>query len=151
MVAHSSSSSAVSRPAAASILFVFLAVSILCVLLPALEFISMIADIAEDQGKVVIDKGVYYLFGVGIALSFLLVDGFYNAILNRPISPAVSRLVSRISVGGLVLTLALPHLVHYSTEYVLENNRGYRACEKESAQWLFVRDIAYTQPGRCGD
>ncbi|WP_226703419.1 hypothetical protein [Microbulbifer elongatus] len=138
----------VSRPAAVLILSIFLAVAVVCMLLPVASFLEMAGQISGTADAVLINKGVFYLFGVGVALSGLLVDGSYNALLHRPVPESLKRQMGKVIFLGLVLVVILPSAIHYISAYVLEL-RGYIVCESASSQWLFVRDIVYTLPDAC--
>lgn len=137
-----------SRPAATVILMIFAAVAGTCIFLPTKSFLELISQISSEENTVLINKGVFYLLGVGVALSFLLVDGVYNSLMRRPIPKKIRKFVSAITFFGLGLVLMLPAAVHYISALVLEQ-RGYAVCDSASTQWLFVRDIVYTTPGIC--
>lgn len=138
-----------SKPLAALILFVFFLISAVCLWLPVSAFWSMMSEFQNHQPIVNINKGVYYLFGVGIAFLALLVDGVNNAILRRKISQKLAKYISRIALGGMAVMVLLPALVHYPVADSLERV-GYAICPEQSSQWLFVRTIVYALPGQCG-
>ncbi|MCA0893437.1 hypothetical protein [Microbulbifer agarilyticus] len=148
MVAKAEISQQTSRPAAAAILLVFFLVAGICLTLPIVAFYHMIVAIFQAEKTVLIDKGVYYLFGAGIAMSFLLLDGIYNSLISRPIPSKIKRVVGAAALLGLALIVILPTTVHRASAYILEQ-RGYEICEAASSQWLFVRDIVYTISGAC--
>ena len=148
MVEEAVTTPGVSRPVAALILLAFLAVAVTCMMLPAISFFEMIGRISSKANSILINKGVYYLFGGGLALSILLVDGVYNTLLRRKIPEKIKKIVSIIALSGLALVVTLPLAVHHLSAYVLEK-RDYEVCESASSQWLFVRDIVYTRPGVC--
>lgn len=110
----------------------------------------MIRSIISNSARVSIDKGVYYLFGAGIALLAMLPDGLYNAVLKHEKPSNIARWDTRGIIAGLVLILLLPQLVHYSSASYLEN-RGCLVCGEESRQWLVMRTIVYSLPGYCGN
>ncbi|WP_105102508.1 hypothetical protein [Microbulbifer pacificus] len=148
MVDRVVSTATVSRPAAAIILLIFSAVVVTCVLLPTKSLIELVGQISAGAISILINKGVFYLLGAGVALSFLLLDGVYNTLIRRPIPAKLKKLVSVAIFSGVGLVLILPPAVHYVSAYVLEQ-RGYRVCDSASSQWLFVRDIVYAAPGTC--
>lgn len=137
-----------SRPVAVLILSIFLAVAVVCMLLPVASFLKMVGQISGTADAVLINKGVFYLFGVGVALSGLLVDGTYNALLHRPVPESLKRQMGKVMFLGLLFMVILPSAIHYISTHVLEQ-RGYTVCEPASSQWLFVRDIVYTLPDAC--
>lgn len=150
MVKQNTSDARPSKSAGIAILVFFLVISVTCLWLPISALVDMIGSITSNSARVSIDKGVYYLFGAGIALLALLPDGLYNAVLKQEKPSNIARWVSRGIIAGLILILLLPQLVHYSTASYLEN-RGYLVCGKESRQWLAMRTIVYSLPGYCGN
>ncbi|MBY6190939.1 MULTISPECIES: hypothetical protein [Microbulbifer] len=148
MVAKAEISQQTSRPTAAAILLVFFSVAGICLILPTVAFYHMMVAIFQADNNVLIDKGVYYLFGAGIAMSFLLLDGIYNSLIRQPVPGKIKQAVGATALLGLALIVILPTTVHYASAYLLEQ-RGYEICEAASSQWLFVRDIVYTIPGAC--
>ena len=148
MVEKMANTTGISRPVAALILLVFSVVVAICVLLPTISFFELVGQISGGADSVLINKGVFYLLGMGIALSCLLVDGVYNTLIRRPIPEKLKKWVSVMVFSGLGLVLILPSAVHYASAYILEQ-RDYGLCDSASSQWLFVRDIVYTAPGTC--
>jgi len=148
MVSRTATTHGISRTSAACILICFAIVAAICLVLPILSFVEMVSAIAKRATSITIDKGVYYLFGVGLAFSFLIVDGVYNTVLRRPIGKAAARLVNRIAIAGLILIVVLPNIIHLATAHYLENSE-YQFCQVQSSQWLFLRDIVYTHGDSC--
>ena len=148
MVERTVENPAVSRPAAALILAAFAAVAVICIALPVISFFELTTQISGGADSILIDKGVFYLFGAGCALLFLLIDGIYNTLIRSPIPDNLRKLARVATLSGLGLVLILPPTVHYLSAYVLEQ-RGYAVCESASSQWLFVRDIVYATPDSC--
>lgn len=148
MVAQSTSDARPPVGIAVVILLAFLAIGLACIWIPSVHFIEMLGAVTSNEARITIEKGAFYLYGGGIALLALLIDGFYNAVLRQKISQTVSSWVSRVAIIGLIMVPILPALIHYPTAYVLER-RGYSECEARSSQWLFVRTIVYTKPGKC--
>jgi len=148
MVGSTAAEAPVSRPAAALILLAFAAVAMACVVLPVISFIQLFGQISGGMDSILINKGVFYLLGVGVALSFLMVDGVYNTLVRRPIPRKLRKIVNVAAFSGLALMLILPQAVHYVSASALDK-RGYEVCQSASSQWLFVRDIVYTAPGVC--
>lgn len=96
------------------------------------------------DGVVLIDKGSYYMLGVGIGMLDLAFIVIWEQWLVKPVTKRVTKIFSRLAVASIVSLLALPHVIHYVTGEHLEAN-GYSVCEKSSHQWLFVRDIIYVR------
>jgi len=103
----------------------------------------LIKGSADDV--VLIDKGSYYMLGVGIGMLDLAFIVIWEQWLVKPLTKRVTKIFSRLAVASIVFLLALPHVVHYVAGEHLDA-RGYSVCEKASHQWLFVRDIVYIQP-----
>lgn len=93
---------------------------------------------------VLIDKGSYYMFGVGIGMLSLAFIVIWEQWLVKPVTKRVTTIFTRLAVASIVLLIALPHAIHYVAGEYLEAN-GYSVCEKASHQWAFVRDIIYVQ------
>ncbi|MCP4342667.1 MAG: hypothetical protein GY799_28245 [Desulfobulbaceae bacterium] len=93
---------------------------------------------------VLVDKGSYYMLGVGIGMLDLAFVIIWEQWLRKPLNNRVTTIFSRLAVASIILLLALPHTIHY---FVGEHLRakGYSVCEEASHQWLFVRDIVYIQ------
>lgn len=106
------------------------------------SLVSTVVSIATHEESAVIDKGSYYLFGVGLGLAALLVDGIAANLLHKPLSPSGLRMVSRLVVFSLVLTFVLPQVLHYSIASWLRAS-GYTHCEGQSSTWLHVSTIEY--------
>ena len=94
---------------------------------------------------VLIDKGSYYMLGVGIGMLNLTFIVIWEQWLVKPLTKRVATVFTRLAVASIVFLLALPHVVHYVVGEHLEAS-GYSVCEEASHQWLFVRDIVYIQP-----
>jgi hypothetical protein len=111
-----------------------------------LWFIYRIYMLVKGSGDdiVLIDKGSYYMLGVGIGMLDLAFVVIWEQWLVKPLTQRVATIFSRLAVAGVVFLLALPHAIHYVAGEYLEDN-GYSVCEKASHQWLFVRDIVYIQ------
>jgi len=110
---------------------------------------KMISSIISDNPQIKIDKGSYYLLGAGIALLALLPDGYYNSVLKSSTPKMMEKWIRRIAIGGCILILILPPLIHYPAAIYLEKH-NYSECEAKSSQWLFVRTIVYTKSNYCG-
>ena len=98
----------------------------------------------SDNNIVLIDKGSYYMFGIGIGMLDLSFIVIWEQWLAKPLSKKVTKIFYRLAVLSIVLLLALPHVIHYLVNVHLKS-KGYSVCEDASHQWLFVRDIVYIQ------
>ncbi len=148
MVASVAQEPHTSKSLAALILLVFLCMSVVCLWLPISGFWGMVSDFQSHQPVVIINKGVYYLLGIGIAMMALLIDGFNNGVLRRKLSLRLAKFINRSALSGMVVMLLLPALVHYPMAGALEKD-GYVTCPDRSSQWLFVRTIVYALPDQC--
>jgi len=98
---------------------------------------------------VIIEKGSFYLFGVGagaLPLALVCVQEFW---IGKLLSRKQARILTRMAIGGVIIMFTLPHLMHFSLDYFLKKE-GYSVCKEASHQWLHVRNIVYTQdPAEC--
>jgi hypothetical protein len=93
---------------------------------------------------VVLDKGSFYMLGVGVGMLVLAIVTVQEGWLGKPLSNTQSKYLTRMAYIGIALIFTTPHLVHYlADDYLVKS--GYSVCEKASHQWLFVRDIVYIQ------
>lgn len=99
----------------------------------------------SDTGIVLIDKGSYYMLGVGTGMLDLAFIVIWEQWLVKPLSKMVTAIFSRLAIVSIVLLFALPHIIHYLADEHL-TGKGYSVCKEASHQWLFVRDIVYIQP-----
>jgi hypothetical protein len=98
---------------------------------------------------VVIMKGSFYMIGGGVSMSALAFGCIQGAWLGKRVPEKQTFIIMKLLVGGLILMLTLPHIIHYAMASVLEG-RGYSVCDAASHQWLHNRDIVYIrQPLEC--
>lgn len=114
------------------------------------SFISLVSEIKLHNDLISINKGLFYLFGVGIGSVVLVIDGVYTSMLNKKLPNNLYRLLTRIGILSIAIIIVLPHLIHYLAANHLENE-GYQICESRSTQWLFVRTIVYTKTLPCDE
>ncbi len=108
-------------------------------------FIYRVYILFQNSGDVVlIDKGSFYMLGVGLGMLALAFIVIWEHWLLKPVSEKVTKAFSRLAIASVVLLFALPHAIHYVADYQLKA-KGYSVCEDASHQWLFVRDIVYVQ------
>jgi hypothetical protein len=82
------------------------------------------------------------LLGAGVTLGALTLGGLYQGILRLPLTKKVTKILTNVLIGGVVVMFVLPHIVHYPVESYLEG-RGYNICEQASYRWFAYREIAY--------
>jgi len=91
---------------------------------------------------VVIEKGAYYMLGVGLgllALAYICIHEFWG---GKPLTNKQSSVLTKIAIASVALTFLVPHLIHYIADDFFLGAK-YSVCEAASHQWLFVRDIVY--------
>ena len=103
---------------------------------------SLISGMSEDV--VVVDKGSFYMLGVGVGLLALSIAGILETWFWKTLSKKNLAVISRTAIVGVILTFTIPHLIDYASSSALKNE-GYSICEEASHQWLFIRDIVYVQ------
>lgn len=101
--------------------------------------------ISANGAVILVDKGSYYMLGVGLGLLDLAVVIIWEQWLLRSLNKKTTSIFTRVAIASVVLLLAVPHIIHYWADKQLIAN-GYSICEAASHQWLFVRDIVYFQP-----
>lgn len=93
---------------------------------------------------VMVDKGSFYMLGVGVGLATLAFVVVYEFWFNKTLSEKLTKVCNRLAVLSIVLLLLLPQVLHYITDSYLTKN-GYTICAEESSQWLFVSEMLYVQ------
>jgi len=106
--------------------------------------IGLFDDLKVLPPSISFDKGAFYLFGVGLVLSVLTFAGIYESVMRKTLAPKLSGQFTKLVIGGVVVTLLLPHLVHYGVQSFL-TSRGYEVCGGASHQWLHSRTIVYVR------
>lgn len=111
---------------------------------------TVLTEIFSQSSVVSLNKGAFYGLGVAIAIGALLFgDIIPTQMTKKPLSSKYQKRVVQIIVAGVLLTLVLPHIVHYSVAAHLER-QGYRVCDELSHRWLFARTIVFTDsPPAC--
>jgi len=102
----------------------------------------LISGMSEDV--VVVDKGSFYMLGVGVGLLALSMAGILEAWFLKTLTKKNITIISRTAIIGVILTFTTPHLIDYLSSNTLQNE-GYSICEEASHQWLFSRYIVYVQ------
>lgn len=94
------------------------------------------------ESVVLIDKGSYYMLGVGLGFLSLAYVIIWEQWFLKPVDKTVTSIFSWMAGSGVVLIFSLPHIIHYLADYSLTSS-GYIVCQDASHQWLFIRDIVY--------
>jgi hypothetical protein len=98
---------------------------------------------------VVIMKGSFQMFGVGIGLSALTFICIYESLLGKRLTEKQGSITMKVAVGGLILIFTLPHVIHYAMGSALER-RGYSVCDAASRKSPHNPEIVYIrQPLEC--
>ena len=93
---------------------------------------------------VLIDKGSYYMLGVGISKSALAFIVVYEFWFGKALPDKLRGLCGRWAIAGLVVLFVFPHVMHFGADYYLKG-RGYSVCDRASSQRMrFVR-IVYAE------
>ena len=112
--------------------------------------IQMLTDIINQGAWITFEKGAFYLFGVGGGLLIIVFNIVYSGIFKKELSDFIHVLLTRLLIGFVVLTFALPQIVHFSVANYLEDE-GYLICREKSHRWLHVVTIVYTKNIPCND
>ena len=131
-----------------SILAAFAALGFVSIFVSINLFIDLLTQIFESREQIVFDKGVYYLFGGGLFF-VLVVFGFFMVKVLK-VSDRFQRIFVAIMALSLILTFALPQIIHFSVESNLEN-KNYQICEEKSTRWLHAVTIVYTKTLPCSE
>ena len=98
---------------------------------------------------VVIMKGSFQMFGVGIGLSALIFADIYESWLGKRLTEKQGSITMKVALGGVILIFTLPHVIHYAMGSALER-RGYSVCDASSDQSSHNPEIVYIrQPLEC--
>ena len=98
----------------------------------------------STDGIVLVNKGSYYLLGVGIGMLDLAFVVIWEQWLVKPLNKRITTIFSGFAIASIVLLLVLPHAIHYFVDNSLKA-KNYSVCKEASHQWLFVEDIVYTK------
>jgi len=129
-----------------SILAAFAALGLVSIFVSINVFIDLLTQIFENRDQIVFDKGVYYLFGGGLFF-VVVVLGFFMVKVLR-VTDKIQKILVALMALSLVLTFALPQIIHISVEKNLEN-KNYQICEEKSTRWLHAVTIVYTKTLPC--
>jgi len=102
----------------------------------------LISGMSEEV--VVVDKGSFYMLGVGVGLLALSIACILETWFLKTLTKKNLAIISRTAIVGVILTFTIPHLIDHLSSNTLKNE-DYSVCEEASHQWLFFRDIVYVQ------
>lgn len=88
------------------------------------------------------NKGVFYMFGVGVSLSVLVYAMIIESVLKKNLSKKSNNVLTKTAIFGVAIMFLLPQVVHYSIAHYLEG-QGYEVCHEASHQWLHSRTIVF--------
>ncbi|HED16068.1 MAG TPA: DUF1240 domain-containing protein [Gammaproteobacteria bacterium] len=131
-----------------SILAAFAALGLVSIFVSINVFIDLLTQIFENRDQIVFDKGVYYLFGGGLFFVVVVLGFFMVKVLK--VTDKIQKILVALMALSLVLTFALPQIIHISVENNLEN-KNYQICEEKSSRWLHAVTIVYTKTLPCAE
>ena len=99
----------------------------------------------SESGTVLVEKGSYYMLGVGIGMLDLAFIVIWEQWLVKPVTKSITKIFSWLAIGSVVLLLALPQIIYFVADEHL-TSKDYAVCEEASHEWLFVRNIMYVKP-----
>ena len=109
-----------------------------------IESYLLFAHLISHQPYINFNKGAMYLLGGSICLLILLWLTFYTSVLKKTLTERLNKFYTRLFLASLVMTFALPQLVHYPLESYLQNQE-YVTCPELSHRWLHAQTIVYGQ------
>lgn len=112
--------------------------------------IELVTEVSSQIELITFEKGAFYLFGVGGGLLTIVFNIVYSGILKKELPDFLHVLLTRLLIGSVVLTFALPQIVHITIEPYLED-QGYQICREKSHRWLHVVTIVYTKNLPCSE
>lgn len=107
-----------------------------------ISIVSLYHQLNFHEAIVAFDKGAIYMLGVGVALLLLIGGGVLQGFLGRELDAAAEKIFKWGIIVSLVLTLALPHLVHFWVDHSAKTQK-YEVCSEAGYQWLMYRKIYY--------
>jgi|GEM_PF-2176757 len=134
-------------------LLAFIVLSISCLFMFGYHMQLLISSLLTLDSVITIETGTFYLLGISVAASALLVDRIYALCHQRTssnkASGKVSNVVTRVVLYGWLLMALTPFAIHSSTRYYLESNH-YVQCQQALSKWLFMDNTVYVStPTLC--
>ncbi len=108
-----------------------------------LNFSQLIEQVVSNANLIDFNKGSFYGLGCGIGIAALTYGILHQNVFKFSLeSRFFNKTIPAIMVYGLFIMILLPHIAHYSIEYILEK-RGYMICDTHSMQWPMYRSYYY--------
>ncbi len=108
------------------------------------ELVSNLRDMSSLPESVSFSKGSYYACGAGFAVgvfTFFSVSEFWFSVV---IKGRLAKRLMRIAVGGAIVMVVFPQVMHFYMGRFIEENT-YIVCEEASSQWLHAKTIVYVK------
>jgi len=131
-------------------IIVFSAMAIAALYFAIIVLLQLLSDLSNQRALITFDKGSFYLYGVGLCLLAVVFSIIYSKILKKEMTRSANVIFTWLFVGSLILTFALPQIVHTSMDSYMENN-NYQICEDKSHRWLHAVTIVYGKNSACND
>jgi hypothetical protein len=101
--------------------------------------------------SIMLDKGSFYLLGVGLGMSTLAFVVVYEFWYGKHLTDKLTKVCNRLAYTSIALLLIVPQAFHYIADSYL-TEKGYSVCVDGSSQWLFVSEILYVDNMQmCGE
>jgi hypothetical protein len=111
--------------------------------------IGLVGQLLSKPDSIILNKGIFYMLGVGLGLGTLAFVVVYEYWLDKPLSETLTSICTKSGITGVVVMLLLPQAVHFVTDEYL-TNLNYSICDSASRQWLLSREIVYVvDPALC--
>jgi hypothetical protein len=126
-------------------LFIFIALPIAALIWFFRSAFALLASISSDV--VLVERGVFYMFGSGIAMLALGYAGVQESWFRIPLTGKQRSILTKTAIAGVFLTFAVPALAGFGLNALLVK-KGYARCEQAEYQysWRMYREAVYIQP-----
>ncbi len=107
------------------------------------HFSQLIEQVVSNANLIDFNKGSFYGLGGGISMAALTYGVLHQNVFKFSLeSRFFNKTIPAVMFYGAVIMILLPHIAHYSIEYILEK-RGYMICDTHSMQWPMYRSYYY--------
>ncbi len=107
------------------------------------HLIQLTEQVVSNANLIDFNKGSFYGLGLGIGLTALVYGMLHQNVFKFSLeSRFFNKTIPAVMIYGLFIMILLPHIAHYSIEYILEK-RGYMICDTHSMQWSMYRSYYY--------
>jgi hypothetical protein len=115
----------------------------------AVNLIGIVEQLISKSDSIMLNKGLFYMLGVGLGLATLAFVVVYEYWLDKTLNETMTNICTKFGIASVVVMLLLPQAAHFLTdEYLIKRN--YSVCESASRQWLLSREIVYVvDPTLC--